>query len=183
MSSTNNPETPLGLVGKIARLAGERGWDVAAFAQAASLHRATAQQILAGTARRLQDNTVKACADAFGVSPLELRVEPITTLIAKMREPIAASEEVEALRASFPVLTDDDVSEILAVQEERGPQSPFAMGEHARRLERRRRLANKVLIVAGTEYVDLLEQFVDLLYEKVQPYADRRASDGVNPSP
>jgi hypothetical protein len=178
MSSTNNSETPVGLVGKIARLAGERGWDVAAFAQAASLHRATAQQILAGTARRLQDNTVRACAEAFGVSCLALRCEPIATLLAQMREPIAASEEVAALRASFPLLTDDDINEVLAVKEERGPQSPFAMGEHARRLERRRRLANKVLIVAGTEYVDLLEQFVDLLYEKVQPYADRRTTDG-----
>jgi hypothetical protein len=174
MSSTNHTDTPLGLVGKIARLAGERGWDVAAFSQAASLHRATAQQILAGTARRLQDNTVRACAEAFGITPLELRVEPIATLLAKMREPIAASAEVEALRSSHPELTDDDLNEILALKEERDPLSPFAVEEQARRLERRRRLANKVLIVAGTEYVDLLEQFVDLLYEKVQPYADRR---------
>ncbi len=28
--------------------------------------------------------------------------------------------------------------------------------------------------IAGTEYLEFLEQFVDLLYEKVQPYADRR---------
>jgi len=33
---------------------------------------------------------------------------------------------------------------------------------------------DKVQAVAGTEYLDFLEQFVDLLYEKVQPYADRR---------
>jgi hypothetical protein len=27
--------------------------------------------------------------------------------------------------------------------------------------------------IAGTEYLDLLEQFVGLLFEKVQPYGDR----------
>ena len=176
MSSTNDHDAPLGLVAKIARLAEERGWDLAAFAKAASLHRATAQQILAGSARRLHENTVKACAEAFGVSPLELRSDSVQTLIAKMRAPIAASEEIEALRATHPSLAAEDIDELVALKEDRGPLSPFALAEHARRLERRRRLANKVLAVAGTEYVDLLEQFVDLLYEKVQPYADRGVS-------
>jgi transcriptional regulator with XRE-family HTH domain len=178
MSNTNAADGPLGLVAKIARLAAERGWDLAQFAKAASLHRATAQQLLAGTARRLQDNTVKACADAFGLTPLELRIEPIATLVAKMRAPIVASDEIAALRSAHPELTDDDLSDVLAFKDDGEPKSPFAIEEHARRLERRRRLANKVLVVAGTEYIDLLEQFVDLLYEKVQPYADRGVSGG-----
>ena len=178
MPNADSSAGALGLVAKIALLAAERGWDLAQFAKEASLHRATAQQLLAGTAKRLQDNTVKACADAFGLTPLELRIEPIATLIAKMRAPIVASNEVAALRAAHPELTDDDLSDVLAFKDDRGPVSPFAIEEHARGLERRRRLANKVLAVAGTEYVDLLEQFVDLLYEKVQPYADRDASGG-----
>ncbi|HEX3316272.1 MAG TPA: hypothetical protein VHR72_15345 [Gemmataceae bacterium] len=176
MSPTNIPDAPLGLVAKIARLAGDRGWDLAAFAKTASLHRATAQQILAGTARRLHENTVKSCADAFGVTPLELRSESAEKLIAKMHAP-KASEEIRTLREAHPGLADDDIDELLARKED-APQSPFALAEHIRRLERRRQLANKVIAVAGTEYVDLLEQFVDLLYEKVQPYADRRTSDG-----
>jgi transcriptional regulator with XRE-family HTH domain len=174
MSPTNSSDAPLGLVAKIARLAAERGWDVAAFAKAASLHRVTAQQLLAGSSRRLHETTVKACADAFGVSPLELRSESVDKLIAKMQAPIAASTELDALRQAHPNLTPDDIEELLAFKEERGPLSPFALEEQARRLERRRRLANKVLVVAETGYVELLEQFVELLYEKVQPYADRK---------
>ena len=34
----------------------------------------------------------------------------------------------------------------------------------------RRKLVEQVHAIAGTEYLDLLEQFVTLLYEKVQPY-------------
>jgi len=28
-------------------------------------------------------------------------------------------------------------------------------------------------VIAGTEYIDLLEQLLGLLYEKIQPYRDR----------
>ena len=166
-------DAPIGLVAKIARLAEENGWDLSAFMRNASLHRATAQQILAGSARRLHETTVRSCADAFGVTPMELRCEPIEKLIEKMRAPKEASEEMQAVRAAHPALSTEDIEELRALKEERGPLTPFALADHARRLERRRRLVNKAATVAETEYVDLLEQFVDLLYEKVQPYADR----------
>ena len=32
----------------------------------------------------------------------------------------------------------------------------------------------KMAAIAGTEYIDLLEQFVDVLHEKIQPYRDRK---------
>ena len=41
-------------------------------------------------------------------------------------------------------------------------------------IERKRRLIERVQAVAGTEYLDLLEQLVGLIFEKVQPYGDRR---------
>ncbi len=40
------------------------------------------------------------------------------------------------------------------------------------RIERRRRLVQQVHAVAGTEYLELLEQLVGLLYDKVQPARD-----------
>jgi hypothetical protein len=40
-------------------------------------------------------------------------------------------------------------------------------------LERRRRLFYQVQAIAATEYRDLLEQFITLLYEKVHPSRDR----------
>ena len=47
-------------------------------------------------------------------------------------------------------------------------------------LERKRRLLDRVHSIAGTEYLDFLEQFVGLLIEKVQPSGDaqwQRAAD------
>jgi hypothetical protein len=42
--------------------------------------------------------------------------------------------------------------------------------EHAVELiERKRRLLRRVSAIAGTEYVDLLEQLVGLMFDKIQP--------------
>jgi hypothetical protein len=40
-------------------------------------------------------------------------------------------------------------------------------------IERKRVLVRRVNAIAGTEYLEFLEKFVELLYEKVQPYANR----------
>ena len=40
-------------------------------------------------------------------------------------------------------------------------------------LERKRRLMGQVQVIAGTEYIELLEQLVKLIHDKVQPYRDR----------
>jgi hypothetical protein len=42
--------------------------------------------------------------------------------------------------------------------------------EHAIELiERKRRLVRRVSAIAGTDYVDLLEQMVGLIFDKIQP--------------
>jgi len=70
-------------------------------------------------------------------------------------------------------LTGDELDELMSLQGVGGPLTPFGVAEFVTRLERRRRLVQKVIAVAGTEYVDMLESFVELLFEKVQPYRDR----------
>ena len=40
-------------------------------------------------------------------------------------------------------------------------------------IERKRKLIQQVHTIAGTEYMDVLEKLVALMYEKVQPYGDR----------
>ena len=40
-------------------------------------------------------------------------------------------------------------------------------------LERKRKLLAQVQVIAGTEYIELLEKLVALMYEKVRPYHDR----------
>jgi hypothetical protein len=74
-------------------------------------------------------------------------------------------------------LTPQEIDELLSLQGTGGPLTSFGVGHYVEQLERRRKILEQAAIVAGTEYVDMLEQFVGLLYEKVQPYKDRGRSE------
>ena len=52
-------------------------------------------------------------------------------------------------------------------------RTSFGVQHFVDQIERKRRLIHQVHAIAGTEYVELLEKLVALLYEKVQPYRDR----------
>jgi len=180
---------PRGLCGKIARLVEERGWNQEEFARQANLHRLTVRHILLGPERRLHNATVSACARALGLGVSELRTEPLSRLLAKVRQPAASAEATRRLyeQAMQPELkawlernpdragrlSGDEIDELLSVQGTGGPLTAFGVAHFVELLERRRRLTEKVVAVAGTEYLDLLEQFVDVLYDKIQPYRDR----------
>jgi hypothetical protein len=73
-------------------------------------------------------------------------------------------------------LSPDEVDELLSLQGTGGPLTAFGIAHWVEMLERKRRLLEQAAVVAGTEYVELLEQFVAVLYEKVQPYRDRGMS-------
>ncbi len=70
-------------------------------------------------------------------------------------------------------LSDEEVDELLALQDAEGALTALGVEDVVKGLERRRRLVQQVQVVAGTEYLDLLEKFVTLLHEKVQPARDR----------
>ena len=70
-------------------------------------------------------------------------------------------------------MTLEEIDELLSLQGTGGPLTSFGVAHFVEQLERRRKLLEQVAIIAGTEYVDMLEQFVGLLYEKIQPYKDR----------
>jgi hypothetical protein len=70
-------------------------------------------------------------------------------------------------------LTLDEIDELLSLQGTGGPLTAFGVAHFVELIERKRRLLEQVAVIAGTEYIDLLEQFVSLLYEKIQPYRDR----------
>jgi len=181
---------PLGLCAKIARLVEERGWNQEEFARQASLHRLTVRHILLGPERRLHNATVGACARALGLSVAELRSEPLQRLLPKMRAPAPPAEATrrlyeEAMQPELKAwlernperaaqLHPDEIDELLSLQGTGGPLTTFGVAHYVGLLERRRKLLEQVAAVAGTEYIDLLEQFVTLLYEKVQPYRDRQ---------
>lgn len=190
-------ESNLDLSTKIARLVEERGWNQEDFARSASLNRHTVRQILHPDGpRRLRNATVSACARALGVSVHELRTWPVERLLPRglgpdhlsdnpsldRRYEQATQPELRAWMEHHPDrarrLSADEIDELLSLQGTGGPLTSLGVEHFASFIERRRELVEQVQVIAGTEYLDTLEQFVKVLYEKVQPYRDRKEDSG-----
>jgi transcriptional regulator with XRE-family HTH domain len=187
------------LAGKIARLVEERGWNQEDFARSTQLNRQTIREILTQNGeRRLRNATVSACAKALGLTVSELRDRPLEQLLIRMNRHVgsgphqrvtsgddrlrrlyeqAAQPELQAWIESHPErarqFSAEEIDELISLQGTGGPLTPAGVEHFAAVIERKRRLLQQVHAVAGTEYLELLEKFVDLLYEKVQPYGDR----------
>lgn len=179
---------------KIARLAEERGWNQEDFARNTGLNRQTVRQILLRNGdRRLRNGTVSRCAKALGLSVNELRSIPLERLLPRVAA--ITSGDCDALlrrlynSATQPELlawldrnperarqlTAEEIDELLSVQGTGGPLTRIGVERYVEIVERKRQLIQQVHAVAGTEYLELLEKLVSLLYEKVQPYAERTA--------
>jgi hypothetical protein len=176
------------LAAKIARLVQERGWNMEDLARNARLNRHTVRTILAeGGSRKLRNATVGACAKALGVSVNELRTLPLERLLPRMSDS-HPTHSGEALRKLYDQawqpelvawlernperarqLTPEEVDEVLTLQGPEGPLAAYGVDTFVGRLERRRRLVRQVVAVAATEFLDLLEQLVGLLHDKIQP--------------
>jgi len=181
--------TTLPLCARIARLVQERGWNQDEFARIADLNRLTIRNIFHDQGRKLHNATVQACARALGVSVHDLLTQPLEKLLPRMRVPVPAKESLRVLyeQATQPELlawlqnnteragrlTSEEIDELLSLQGTGGPLTAFGVAHHVEQIERRRRLIEQVAVIVGTEYGDMLEQLVALLYEKVQPYRDR----------
>jgi hypothetical protein len=180
------------LAHKIARLAAERGWNREEFARIARLNRHTVRDILQPEpSRQLRNSTVSACARALGLSVSDLRDLPLDRLLPRMRaaSPADGADAVRRLfdQASQPELlawmernpdrasrlSAEEVDELLASQGTNGPLAEFGIEKVVARLERRRKVIQQVHAIAGTDYLDLLEQLVALIFEKVQPGRER----------
>lgn len=177
----------LSLAAKVARLVQERGWNQEDFARIANLNRHTVRQILQqGENRRLRNATVMACARALGLTVSELRTLPLERLLPRMHgEPVededklkrlyelAKQRELVAWLERHPDrvkrLTSPEIEELLALQGENGPLAKVGVEHFVELFERKRKLREMVEVIAGTEYLPFLEQFVSLLVEKVQP--------------
>jgi transcriptional regulator with XRE-family HTH domain len=192
------PEPPasaeqVDLAAKIERLIRERGWNQEDLARNAGLNRQTIRQILRPTAeRKLRNATVSACAVALGLTVGELCDFPVEQLLPRMHTRRPGGKEVSLQRlyeeATQPELlawaernperarelSDAEIDELLSIQGTGGPLSSLGVEHYVQLLERKRKLIHQVHAIAGTEYLGLLEQFVTVLFEKVQPYADRK---------
>ena len=175
------------LANKIARLVEERGWNQEDFARISKLNRHTVRQILhTGPKRRLRNATVSQCAEALGLTVSELRNLPLERLIPRMHgKPPDENEALKLLyeRATLPDLVSwlernerraaelrpDEVQELLDIQAPGGPLEKLGVENFVDLIERRRRLVCLVREIAGTEYIELLEQLVRLIFDKVKP--------------
>jgi transcriptional regulator with XRE-family HTH domain len=188
-----NAATVNDLARRIARLVEEKGWNQEDFARISQLNRHTVRQILnAGPERRLRNATVSQCAGAFGLSVAELRTAPIGQLLLRVRGRAAGDEGARRLLeegVAMPELADwldrnparrdglqaAEAEELLAMQSPGGGLERDGVETAVARIERRRELLERVRVVAGSEYAHLLEQFVELLHEKVAGASGDRA--------
>src|SRR5205823_1218644 len=169
------------LAAKLARLVEERGWNQEDFARHTGLNRQTVRQILLRNGgRRLRNGTVSRCAKALGLSVNELRSLPLERLLARMTAVTSADGDALLRRlynsATQPELlawlernperarqlTWEEIDELLSVQGVGGPLTCIGVEHYVEIVERKRKLIQQVHAVAGTEYLDLLEKFVDL---------------------
>jgi transcriptional regulator with XRE-family HTH domain len=180
------------LANKIARLVEERGWNQEDFARIANLNRQTVRMILQPTGeRRLRNATIGRSAKALGLSVNELRTLPLELLLPRMRgqHPSHSNETLHRLyeQATQPellawiernpdrakLLSAAEIDELLSLQGTGGPLTKFGIEHFVELIERKRRLIDQVQVIAGTEYLELVEKMIQLVYEKVQPYPNR----------
>jgi transcriptional regulator with XRE-family HTH domain len=180
------------LTARIARLVQERGWNQEDFARHTGLNRQTIRQILQeNRSRRLRNDTVSRCARALGLSVGDLRTLPLDRLLLRISLPVAkdgdsqlrnlydqaTQPELQAWLERNPdrarQLSPDEIDELLSLQGTGGPLTSIGVEHYVEVIERKRRLIQQVHAVAGTEYLEVLEKLVGLMYEKVQPYRDR----------
>ena len=192
MNGQKNP-TNKELTTKISRLVEQRGWNQEEFARAAGLNRQTVFRILhSDSDKPVRNVTLTRCVRALGLTLDDLRARPLTDLMnrpavrrisdagpeTRRRYEQATQPEllawIERNPARTSQLTDTEMDELLSLQGTGGPLTSFGVERFAELVERKRELTKKVNAIAGTEYVDLLEQVIDLVYEKVQPYPDRK---------
>jgi len=183
--STVAPEVGGELAHKITKLVEEKGWNQEDFARISNLNRHTIRQILhGGPKRRLRNATVSQCAEALGLTVNELRTLPLDRLLLRVHGKAPADDESLKLlheQAALPDLVNwlqrnadrarelhaDEIRELLEMQAPGGPLERLGVEHFVEFIERRRRLICQVRLIAGTEYLDLLEQFTGVLFEKV----------------
>mgnify|MGYP001239173565 CR=1 FL=1 len=66
-------------------------------------------------------------------------------------------------------LQPDEITELLDMQAPGGPLDKIGVENIVEVIERRRTITCQVREIVHTEYLELLEQFVRLIYEKVKP--------------
>jgi transcriptional regulator with XRE-family HTH domain len=161
----SHKESTAQLAGVIAGIVREHGWTQEEFARRAGVNRHTARKILLDPngVGRLHNATIAGCAKALGVTVADLHERA-----ANPYEAASQPELRDWLRRHPDRLKPQEVDELYSLQGTGGPATREGIDHFAARIERRRRIVEQVEAIAGTEYLDLLEQLVAALYQQVQ---------------
>jgi transcriptional regulator with XRE-family HTH domain len=182
---SNAASDSIEVAAKIARLVEERGWNQEDFARIANLNRHTVRTILQAGHRKLRNATIQSCARALGLTVSELRALPLDRLLPRMHgqdgQPDARLKQLFA-QVTHPELlawierneertrrlSAAEIEELLAMQGEAGPLSAVGPERVIDLLERKRDLLQRVHAIAATEYLGLLEQIIELMYQRIK---------------
>ena len=99
---------PSDLCSKITRLVRERGWNLEDFSRRARLNRYTVRQILLGKQRRLRSATVSACAEALGLTVMDLSELPLEQL-QKHADSVAAANSGDSLQSRYETASQPEL--------------------------------------------------------------------------
>src|SRR4051794_6803582 len=163
---------------KIAELVRERGWSQKEFAQRAGLSRQTVREILEEPGRRrLRNRTVFGCAQALGICVAQLRDQECVpaspppegglppTLAEDLRYDLATQPQVKRWLDEQPGeaarYSHGEIVELLSMQGTGGPLTSEGLLAALEQLDRKRKLIDRVHVIAGTQYLGLLEKVVE----------------------
>jgi len=180
MNSEDNTPT---IQNKISSLVEERGWNQEEFARITRLHRHTIRKILLGPAFQLRNATVESCARALGISVHDLHHRPLDFLLNQIRQ-----SNVSELGKHFQRLQDQAYQPDLKSWIERNPErartlsskdadeivlfqktgnfNTSSLEAFVIRLERKRRLLEKINHLKSSKHLEILEQMVDLMHQQ-----------------
>ncbi len=110
-----------------------------------------------------------ASPDSRGTGNLPLLTEDLRYDLATQPQVRQWLEDQGTQAARY---TQDEIGELLSMQGTGGPLTAEGLQAALRLLDRKRRLIERVHVIAGTEHLGLLEGIVDCLFERVQPYGN-----------
>lgn len=174
----------LGVGLKIARLVKERGWSQGEFARRTALSKLTCRFILEERQQALRNPTVQACAKALGLMVNDLYDRPLDELIVAARtgdETLARKYEaacqpellawMEDNKERAAKLAPEELDKLYSLQGVGGPLTRHGVEHFVAQIERQRVVKDRLDAILDTEYLEYVELMVNLLWEKIQPYA------------
>lgn len=171
------------LQNKIASLVEERGWNQEEFARITRLNRHTIRKILLGPVFKLRNATVESCARALGISVHDLHHRPLDFLLHHIRQSMVPElgrhfqrlqdqtyqpdlkSWIERNPERARTLSSKDADELVLFQKS-GNFNTSSLEAFIIRLERKRRLLEKIHHLKSSKHLEVLEQMIDLMHQQ-----------------